>query len=275
MMLAPIHSLTFTMLVALFFALNVESYLVPRRGGSRSLAAAADGTRQLTNGERFARGLPPNKPIRRRAHPCPITGVMEVKLANGQSGYWDAATSTEGASTGNIGLTTNPDRLAGVYQFDPCGSNPGNVKCLNCNTHQDFSLAGITLTSRDNAEITSGSGSGYIQLTSSTVPGSTPQFVPSAQSSSGEYPTESTVWFYDGATSILTPQWVNPSGSNTGIITAAVNVSISLAIEPENNINHFVVQYPVDSAKSGVSGEDSGNGVHSAVVTLKIVPQQH
>ena len=55
---------TITVLFTLFFVTNVES--VPHKG-SRSLAVAADGARTLTNGERFARGLPPNKPIRRRS----------------------------------------------------------------------------------------------------------------------------------------------------------------------------------------------------------------
>ena len=55
---------TITVLFTLLFVTNVES--VPHKG-SRSLAVAADGARTLTNGERFARGLPPNKPIRRRS----------------------------------------------------------------------------------------------------------------------------------------------------------------------------------------------------------------
>ncbi|KAI0826234.1 hypothetical protein BC629DRAFT_1434710 [Irpex lacteus] len=298
MMSAPIRSFAFAVLVFSIFVSNVESSLVPRR--ARALAVAADGKRQLTNAERFARGLPPNKPLYRRspalharasatptssstetsspspivfvpvpsATPCPITGVMEVRLSNGQSGYWDAATSTEGATTGNIGLTTNPDRLAGIYSFDPCGSNPGNVQCLNCDTHDDFSVAGITLASRDNTELTSTDGTGYIQLTSSTLPNATAQRVPSAQSPNGEYPSESAVWNYDETTGILTPQWVNADGS-------VVKLAVSLAIESEGDINHFVVQYPTDNDAAATTGDQSGDNIHSQVVSLKITPQQH
>ena len=120
-------------------------------------------------------------------------------------------------------------------------------------------------------------------------PGATPQPMSSAQSSCGKLPAESAVWLYDGATGILAPQWVNPSAcecyrknSRSPVLIiwrpliAVVNLTVSLALEPLNNINHFVVQYPTDDAKSGQSGDGSDSGgVYSDVVSLKIVSQQH
>ncbi|KIP11195.1 hypothetical protein PHLGIDRAFT_33538 [Phlebiopsis gigantea 11061_1 CR5-6] len=191
--------------------------------------------RHMTNGQRLARGLPLNPPMRRdgrlvaRTSPTPVVDAAGAAPTpvNGascspRSGLIEI-TSTDGSITGYLAdITTR----FGQYGFSPnktdaievqvhCDGNRFDITTLNTTAPYGY-IGGVTgLSSISNDLLPGSSNYAYFAGVTPTTPGA----APCSQDSSFSHVTsiantvESAIWSMDESTALLTPHWVNTDSS--------------------------------------------------------------
>ncbi|KAI0338818.1 hypothetical protein BDW22DRAFT_677495 [Trametopsis cervina] len=203
----------------------------------------------LTNGQRMARGLPPNKPhfrrhLRARAGPSavaaaanpaptgtctPRTGVVHVSATDPARPVLDGYLGRTANEFGEYTYTAERANALSVT-LDDCSGAPFDL--LTTNGFKTFPYLGaIKGFSSDDAELRPGAFNYlYIGGVSQTAPRATPQTVGNSFSgTTGEAePSESAIWsFASGGGDVLQPQWINPDGSlprNTLVYVPSRNV---------------------------------------------------
>lgn len=203
------------------------------------------GVEQLTNAERFARGLPPKKPklirgspLRRtQASPAPVNtlrGTLRVDRADGGGtlGYL-SKNPFSGAQTRYQDIS---NAVTVSFKFDPSGtSGPASdftfesvatPQSPGAGFTNDYQILGL-VQGRDSTSPDIAHGNFnylYIAGTTQTSPGATPQSVANSYSDTTKISrtAESEVWQYNSDTKEITVQWVNSDGvaaSQTSIWT--------------------------------------------------------
>ncbi|KAI0073092.1 hypothetical protein K474DRAFT_1667031 [Panus rudis PR-1116 ss-1] len=181
----------------------------------------------LTNAQRLARGLTPNKPrfnhakknihARQSPVPCPtVSGVIAASIEGQGPGYVAAAPNIYG----EYGFTTNVNAALRV-SVKTCEGEPAQITSSNGATaFPDVGL--VTGFANSNADLSTGSYNYvYFAGVTQTAPGSPPQTAPSSYSAATGLPAsvESAIWNYDSSSQALTPFWVNTDGSLPAVST--------------------------------------------------------
>ncbi|CAK5277978.1 unnamed protein product [Mycena citricolor] len=192
----------------------------------------------LTNAQRLARGLPPLPPSRRRSGqaakarrsnspPVSRSGIIAVSgpgvqgyLTQGQNQFQHFGVSS--SKTNAFTVTINVDSsVLSASEMD-----------IGVAVGTGFPLMGATfgvLSEGTANSLAVGSFNyAYIQSTSHTDPDSTPQYVGSSYPTSE--PSESAIWTYNAVTNTLSPQWINPDGSQPATVLAYVGSSNAIII---------------------------------------------
>lgn len=195
----------------------------------------------MTNAQRLARGLAPNRPRFNHAarrglaprasaapdpNPCPtMTGTIRVAGAGTSASTFVSRVPNV---FGEYGVTTDAANALLVQYANCAGAASADLVTLN--GIADFThLGGITGFSSPSGDLGPGSSMyAYLGGTSQTAPGATPQAVPNSFTfTTGiQEDVESAIWTLDRTTGVLSAHW-----SNTDRSTPATSI---VYYAPEN-----------------------------------------
>ncbi|KIP02337.1 hypothetical protein PHLGIDRAFT_37937 [Phlebiopsis gigantea 11061_1 CR5-6] len=196
----------------------------------------------LTNGQRLARGLTPNKPHFRRqadrtgrprtrpsavavasapgqAHCGPRSGVVHV-TGTGLDGFLAASANR----FGEYGYTTTrADAL--TVSINDCNGSPFDLVSTNGFRAYPY-IGGVQGFASNGPDLRPGSANyAYIAGTTETAPHATPQQVGNSFSAAtgNAEAAESAIWsFHDSTSSTLRAQWINTDGSTPATVIAYI-----------------------------------------------------
>lgn len=209
---------------------------------SQLLSAPAAPVKRLTNADRIARGLSPNKPnfarrhgakARRSAAPCvPVTGVIGVQIQQGDG----TVRSTFLGSPNSFGEFQPTDDQTSAVTLSVCTSDPASTIDIQTafGGFPNFPfLAFVTGFANTSPDFASGSYNyAYLAASSQTPAGSSAVTQPNSFSAAAGVPegVETNIWHLDTASGALTPSWVNTDGSSATITLLYVPSSNAFAI---------------------------------------------
>ncbi|KAG9048576.1 hypothetical protein FS837_012517 [Tulasnella sp. UAMH 9824] len=178
---------------------------------------------QLSNAERFVRGLPPKKPKLAQGSPLRRSQSSPVPCKT-YRGIIQVNNKASGAILGYLAKHSVPpytspqpnesDAFIVSFKIDPTqdsGSAFGMTIEPDIGGYPDLGL--VQGRDNTNSDISPGSFNYlYITGTAQTPPGSTPQDVGNAYFIGAPRTSESVVWIFNSATYQITCQWVNTDG---------------------------------------------------------------
>ncbi|KIO29644.1 hypothetical protein M407DRAFT_242524 [Tulasnella calospora MUT 4182] len=211
---------------------------------------------QLTNAERFVRGLPPKRPkllqgsSLRRTQPSPVPlttyrGMVRIDKEDGTGtlGYLSAHPFSGAQYRYQPDIN---DAAIVTFKFDPAQTLGSASEFMTENSDIQASFPNLGLVQgRDDTDSNIAAGSFhylYIAGTTPTSPDATPQAVPNSYTAvTGTARTaESEVWTFNSDTNALTLQWVNTDGSKPTTILFTQSTALYASADP----HAFNARYP-------------------------------
>ncbi|KAG8912892.1 hypothetical protein FRC01_004842 [Tulasnella sp. 417] len=211
------------------------------------------GAEQLTNSERFIRGLPPKRPKRLQGSPLRRTQPSAVPLTT----YRGHIRIDKEDGSGTLGYLSkysmnsvynryqSIDNAAVVtFKFDDTQTSGPASELTSDWDVPAFPILGL-VQGRDNTNSDIAPGSYqylYITGTNPTSPDATPDVVGNAYNSAtgASRTSESEVWHFDSVTNEITLQWVNTDGSKPPTYLFTQSMALYAGSDPAK----FNAKYP-------------------------------